>query len=139
MRDHNSTGPHATALTRNSFQLFNLFYQIGVVVGRSPLGIVPYCGVSLAVLGLGLSLAFWFLLDRFKFSGIYLQLPAMTLAGVLSGVAYVSTFFHLHNDKAFGRVDRELCITLVTFAITFGIASAGLLVVILLKDIIPNA
>ena len=120
---------------RNSYVVLNLMYQFGTLLSRSSLSLfkVKYIEV-ITVLQL-INFVFWLVQGTIHFVQgypvIWVLFVHMFYIGVVGGISYVNGFYLVLHDDRISHRDREFCMSLTSFAGSFGITASSLFIILL--------
>ena len=111
--------------SRQSYAILAFLYQVGVFISRSSLSFVKISKVWILTVLQGINFVLWVLQATFHFMPIWLQFILMVYVGLLGGAGYVNICYIVLNSPSIPDIDRELCVNMIMYCITFGIFSAS--------------
>jgi len=134
--DHEDT--EAKFWTQQSYEILAFLYQVGVLISRSSLSFVKVKKVWVLTLLQGVNFVLWVTQATYRYLPLWFQFILMVYVGLLGGAAYVNICYIALNSNHIEEKDRELCVNIVMFSITFGIFGASAFTILMdetwLKD-----
>ncbi|KAJ1359382.1 hypothetical protein KIN20_018092 [Parelaphostrongylus tenuis] len=114
----------------SQYRWYQVFYQIGVFISRSSVNLVRLNFICISLTAV-IQTAFTIMIFL---TAIYSFIPhfaivagTIFLVGIVGGVNYANTFYHIHRKVDPGT--REFALSMVTFADTVGILGAAIVAI----------
>ena len=121
-----------TFLYENSYIIYGLCYQTGVLISRSSLGIVKIWKVWVLSILQAINFVIWFLNATFFIvDNYYIMFAVMIWTGLLGGGAYVNVLYCIWTTDSLPWKYRELGVMICTVFNDLGILTASITSLIL--------
>lgn len=124
----------------NLYEMFCLWYQIGVFISRSSLQIVKKIPRAwIFSLCQGINMVLW-ILDYYCdiLYAFYIRAPLLIVLGFFGGGAYAACFYQILQSKDIPQDLKELCVNIATICNDIGTLGSGLMVLLLHKVIMND-